>query len=299
MENSPTSQIYTRAFTKMDNMVYLIDKDGFLIDCNANLLRFLGYRYIEDNSIGSIYEMMRQQGLWTSEQIHSFQQQDIAAIISGKNEVEQQAIINTQGTILYFEISRIPLADKSGNALGLAVTIRDISKLKQLTDQVKNLKSQVNYNHKTVTNNLSSETTGQINKLKILLIEDNLIAQKAEKTILMNCKCLTDVVATASQACEIFKPAKYDLILMDLTLEEGDGYNLTATLRKQEQGTHCRVPIIALTGHDPMDVGFNCEDAEMDGILRKPLTIQQANQLIQRYIRHIDIKVTGLMEFKQ
>lgn len=156
MENSPTSQIYTRAFTKMDNMVYLIDKDGFLIDCNANLLRFLGYRYIEDNSIGSIYEMMRQQGLWTSEQIHSFQQQDIAAIISGKNEVEQQAIINTQGTILYFEISRIPLADKSGNALGLAVTIRDISKLKQLTDQVKNLKSQVNYNHKTVTNNLSS-----------------------------------------------------------------------------------------------------------------------------------------------
>lgn len=299
MENSPTSQIYTRAFTKMDNMVYLIDKDGFLIDCNANLLRFLGYRYIEDNSIGSIYEMMRQQGLWTSEQIHSFQQQDIAAIISGENEVEQQAIINTQGTILYFEISRIPLADKSGNALGLAVTIRDISKLKQLTDQVKNLKSQVNYNHKTVTNNLSSETTGQINKLKILLIEDNLIAQKAEKTILMNCKCLTDVVATASQACEIFKPAKYDLILMDLTLEEGDGYNLTATLRKQEQGTHCRVPIIALTGHDPMDVGFNCEDAEMDGILRKPLTIQQANQLIQRYIRHIDIKVTGLMEFKQ
>ncbi|KTD55574.1 response regulator [Legionella santicrucis] len=299
MENPPTSQIYARAFTKIDNMVYLIDKNGFLIDCNANLLRFLGYSYSEDNSIGSIYEMMRKQGLWTSEQIHHFQQQDIAAIISGKNEVEQQAIINNNGIILYFEISRTPLADKSGNALGLAVTIRDISKQKQLTEQVKNLKSQANYNHKTVTNHYFSEKTGQINKLKILLIEDNLIAQKVEKAILMNCKCLTDVVATASQACEIFKPAKYDLILMDLTLEEGDGYNLTATLRKKEQGTHFRVPIIALTGHDPMDVGFNCEDAEMDGILRKPLTLEQANQLIQRYIRHIDIKVKGLMEFKQ
>ncbi|WP_274519573.1 hypothetical protein [Legionella gratiana] len=40
MENSAALQIYARAFTKMDNMVYLIDKDGFLIDCNAHLVRF-------------------------------------------------------------------------------------------------------------------------------------------------------------------------------------------------------------------------------------------------------------------
>lgn len=299
MENSATSQIYATAFTKMDNMVYLIDKDGFLIDCNANLLRFLGYNHIEDRSIGSIYEMMHRQGLWTSEQIHNLQQNDITALISGKSEMEQQTLINNNGTLLYFEILRTPLSDKSGKALGLSVTIRNLTKQKQLTEQVKDLKSQVNYNHKSVTNRFTSENYKKINKLKILLIEDNLIAQKVEKTILMNCKCFTDVVATASQACELFKPAKYDLVLMDLTLEEGDGYNLTASLRKREQGTNYRVPIIALTGHDPIDVGFNCEDAEMDGILRKPLTIEQATQLIQRYIRHADVKVKGLMEFKQ
>jgi PAS domain S-box-containing protein len=299
MKNTAASQLYIKAFTKMENMVYLIDKDGFLIDCNANLLRFLGYRHIEDNSIGSIYEMMRRQGLWTSEQIQNFQNHDIAIIMSGKNDIDHQAIINHHGTILYFEILRTALSDESGNALGLTVTFREITKQKQLTEQVKNLKSQLRYQHKAVTHHFASENEQHINKLKILLIEDNIIAQKVEKTILMNCKCLTDVVATAKQADELFRPAKYDLILMDLILEQGDGYNLTATLRKKEQGTNYRVPIIALTGHDPMDVGFNCEDAEMDGILRKPLTLEQANQLIQRYVHHLNINVKGLMEFKQ
>lgn len=299
MKDSAASQIYAKAFAKIENMLYLVDKDGFLIDCNANLLRFLGCSSIDTDSITSIYELMHKQGLWTSEQIQNFQQHDIRAIMSGKSEIAQHAMINNKGAILYFEILRTPLSDDSGNALGLAVTFRDITKLKQLTEQVRNLKSQVRYSHRSATNTFVVGNPSRIDKLKILLIEDNVIAQKAEKTILMSCKCLTDVVATPSQADELFKPGKYDLVLMDLTLEKGDGYNLTATLRKREQGSSYRVPIIALTGHDPMIVGFNCEDAEMDGILRKPLTLEQANQLIQRYIRHVDVHVKGLREFKQ
>ncbi|WP_043874600.1 response regulator [Legionella massiliensis] len=299
MKDSVASQIYAKAFAKMDNMLYLIDKDGFLIDCNANLLRFLGCSPADLHSVASIYELMHTQGLWTTEQIQNFQQHDVQAIMSGKSEMEQHAIINNNGAILYFEIVRTPLSDGAGNSLGLAVTFRDITKLKQLSEQVRNLKSQVRYSHRSATNRFVVENPAQVDKLKILLIEDNVIAQKAEKTILMSCKCLTDVVATPSQADELFKPGKYDLVLMDLTLEEGDGYNLTANLRKREQGSSYRVPIIALTGHDPMVVGFNCEDAEMDGILRKPLTLEQANQLIQRYVRHVDVHVKGLREFKQ
>jgi PAS domain S-box-containing protein len=295
MENSPILELYRSAFTKLDDPIYLLDKEGFLIDCNPKLLRFLGFESIKDNSIGAIYEMMRNQGLWTTEQIQTFQRNDIDAILSGEKNIEQQALINSNGSILYFEIARLPLSDSAGNALGLVVILRDQTKEKQLHEQLKNLKSRLRY-----SNNLSSERHSEAHesKLKILLIEDNPIAQKAEKMILMSCRCLTDVVATPTQAHEVFKPGKYDLVLMDLTLEEGDGYHLTATLRKREQGSNYRVPIIALTGHDPTVVGFNCEDAEMDGIMRKPLTVEQANQLIQRYIRHVDVSVKGLKEFK-
>jgi CheY-like chemotaxis protein len=287
------------AFTKSEGMIYLLDTNGFLIDCNDNLLRFLGMRRIEDDSIGAIYTMLHLQGLWTAEQVKNFQQHDINAIMSGRSETEQQAIITSNGDIHYFDITRIPLSDAAGQAIGLVVSFVDQTKQKKLAEQLKMLKSQLRYSHKVVTPPAQSERFSHIDKLKILLIEDNVIAQKAEKTILMSCKCLTDVVATPKQADEIFKPGKYDMVLMDLTLEEGDGYQLTASLRKREQGSQYRVPIIALTGHDPTVVGFNCEDAEMDGILRKPLTIEQANQLIQRYVRHANVNVKGLREFKQ
>lgn len=296
MINSTALQIYRSAFAKMEDFIYLLDKDGFLIDCNKNLLRFLGF----SKPIGSIYDMMQKQSLWTSEQIRYFQQHDIDAIMSGTAQKEQQALIKNDGSIHYFVFSRVPLADEQGNALGLLVVLSDQTKQKQLNERLKHIKAKMRYSNQFSSNTLSSENTSESsNKFKILLIEDNAIAQKAEKTVLMSCRCMTDIVASPRQANEIFKPGKYDLVLMDLTLEEGDGYHLTAILRQREKGSNFRVPIIALTGHDPTLVGYNCEDAEMDGIMRKPLTVEQAQQLIQRYIRHAEVDVKGLKEFKQ
>lgn len=298
MDISAFYQLYSSAFSQTDDLVYLLDKDGFLIDCNDKLLQFLGFDNIEDNSPGSIYDMMRKQGLWTSEQLDNFVQHDIDAMMSGKKMVEQQSIINTKGSVSHFEFSRTPLTDSSGNNVGLVVTLRDVTKQKQLSSQLKKLKKQSHYN--TLDGkSLFSENTKQPETTKILLVEDNHIAQKAEKSILMACRCFIDVAATQKQAGELFKPGKYDLVLMDLTLGDDNGYTLTAILRKREQGSKFRVPIIALTGHDPTVVGFNCEDSEMDGIIKKPLTIEQAKQLIKRYVDNSNVDVKGLRPFKQ
>jgi PAS domain S-box-containing protein len=298
MDISAFYQIYASAFSQTDDLIYLLDKDGFLIDCNDKLLHFLGFDKIEGNSPGLIYDMMSKQGLWTSEQLQSFMQHDIDALISAKKKIDQQAIINNKGSILYFELSRTPLSDPAGNILGLIVILRNVTKEKQLTSQLKNIKAQ-SRNNSLNGDSLFSEKTRPKETTKILLIEDNLIAQKVEKSILMACRCFIDVVATPKQACELFKPGKYDLIFMDLTLDDGNGYNLTAVLRKSEQGSKFRVPIIALTGHDPAEVGLNCEDSEMDGIIQKPLTIDQAKQLIRRYVDNSDVEIKGFRPFNQ
>lgn len=44
---------------------------------------------------------------------------------------------------------------------------------------------------------------------------------------------------------------------------------------------------------------MDCDDAEMDGILCKPLTPEQAKQLIQRYVDHANVMVKGLKEVNQ
>lgn len=290
-------QIYMSAFTKMDSFIYLLDQEGGLKACNQNLLRFLGFDRIGEHTI---YSMLYQQGLWISSQIEKMQQHDINTLISGKKMVEDLTIINNKGTILGFEVSRIPLMDVSGNALGLMVSLRDITSEKRVAEQLKDLKNQLRHTNKMLGNadTVNDESLHKANPIKVLLIEDNLLTQKIEKNILLTCRCITDAVATPRQANEIFKPGKYDLVLMDIGLEEGNGYQITAALRKKEVGSCYRVPIIALTGYALAEIEYDCDDAEMDGIMSKPLTAIQTKQLIQRYIRHVDIEVTGLREIK-
>ena len=121
-------QTYQIAFEKMDVPSYLLDKDGRLVACNRQLLRFFGIDVQDENSI---YNMLRQHGLWTFQQIQNFQQEDMSTLISGKKNTQMQAVIHENGDILYFEMMRTPLFDESGNGFGLMVTIRDVTKQKQ------------------------------------------------------------------------------------------------------------------------------------------------------------------------
>ena len=85
---------------------------------------------------------------------------------------------------------------------------------------------------------------------------------------------------------------------MDIGLEGTSGYMLAKEVRKLEQGSRYRVPIIALTGFDAEIVKSDCEYYQMEGAIHKPLTVEQVRQIIQHYIKHIDIDVAGLHQGK-
>jgi CheY-like chemotaxis protein len=294
MDKLDTLQIYQSAFAKMDALTYLLDKNASLITCNQNLLRFMGCK---QNGEPSIYKLLQQNGLWTSQQILNFQQSDLDAIITGQRQSQDFTLISGNGTLLFFEITRIPLLDSSGTIMGLMVVLRDTTKEKQLDEQQKDMKTKLRHANKILGHTTTEKTTNN-KPVKVLLIEDNPLTQKIETHILTSCRCQTDAVATPEEVDEIFKPGKYDLVLMDIGLEKGNGYQVTAVLRKMEFGSPFRVPIIALTVSSPTEVGCDCDDAEMDGILQKPLTPEQAKQLIQRYIHHADVSVKGLKIFR-
>lgn len=292
-------QVYQIAFKKMDVPSYLLDRDGQLLACNIQLLRFLGLDVQNDNSI---YNMLCVHGLWTRQQMQYFQQEDMNTLISGNKNVTLHSVIHEKGDIFYFEIVRTPLFDESGHGFGLMVTLRDITKQKQLEGKVKELEARLRYVNKFLgtsdKNRIGEMNTARV--VKVLIVEDNLITQKVEKKLLMASHCLTDVVATVEQMKEIFKPGKYDLVLVDLGLGSGNGngYQATRIIREMEKDSQFRVPIIALTGADLNAVELECDDSEMDGIMSKPLTSEQAQQLVQRYVLQAEVKVTGLKEFK-
>jgi CheY-like chemotaxis protein/HPt (histidine-containing phosphotransfer) domain-containing protein len=77
---------------------------------------------------------------------------------------------------------------------------------------------------------------------------------------------------------------RFDLILMDINMPAFDGYETARLIRERAGATARRVPIIALTAHSPSLVRERCEAAGMDGVLSKPYTLEDCEQLLRRWI---------------
>ena len=79
---------------------------------------------------------------------------------------------------------------------------------------------------------------------QFLIVEDSLDIQELLKKLLepiANSECASSI----KSAMEIFERKKFDLILMDVMLDDGDGFTLTSQLRKTPAGKN--IPIIFLT----------------------------------------------------
>jgi two-component system sensor histidine kinase/response regulator len=108
-------------------------------------------------------------------------------------------------------------------------------------------------------------------RLKVLLVEDNVVNRKLVTTILI--KSGHDVVTAhdGRAAIEAYSTsAPIDIILMDLQMPVMGGYEATAGIRLIEAGQR-RVPIIALTANAMTETHDQCLRSGMDGYVTKPI----------------------------
>jgi len=111
-------------------------------------------------------------------------------------------------------------------------------------------------------------------KLHILLAEDNLVNQKVAQKLLEREGHSVVIANNGREAAEKYGAEHFDLILMDVQMPEMDGFEATAKIRAQEQGTARHIPIIALTAHAMKGYSEQCLAAGMDGYVSKPFTIK-------------------------
>lgn len=120
-------------------------------------------------------------------------------------------------------------------------------------------------------------------KLKILLVEDDVIAARAAKANLIDLDCEVDLAATGYEALELYEQDKYQLIFMDLGLPDKDGTQVTRWIRNLEKSTS-KTPIIALSAHLDETTKASCLEAGINGVLTKPLMRAQAQQVVNSLI---------------
>ena len=290
---------YKNSFANILDLAYIVDKHAAFVDCNINFLKWIALKESDRNNILSVYSHMSQSGRWTENQVTEMKKKDIDVILSGESSLEKAELpsVNSQQEIRYFLTSRIPLRDEQQVIIGLFVILKDITAQKAMEDQMAKIKHQLELANAKEAGSIRPLMTTKINnnnKIRILVIEDNIMAQKVAQAVLMQIDCVVDVVDSMNNLISEFEPGKYNMVLMDIGLEETSGYMLAKYIRQQERDTTHHAPIIALTSYDATLLMPDCEYYQMEGAITKPLTIEQARQLVQHYIFNIDLPVTGL-----
>lgn len=103
--------------------------------------------------------------------------------------------------------------------------------------------------------------------MRILLVEDDLITQKAAALIIESCGAEVTVVGTAHEALAVLNN-HYDVAFLDLGLPDLDGLQLAAKIRQLKP----QIKLVLLTAHDSYEIADHPHRNEIDMFLRKPLT---------------------------
>lgn len=127
---------------------------------------------------------------------------------------------------------------------------------------------------------------------RILLVEDYAANILVAATMLedLGYKCTTALNGT--EALELFKKSKFDVILMDIQMHDMDGYEATRRLRQWEkENSRQPVPVIAVTAHVLTSDREKCLAAGMDDYLSKPINSFDLEKILAKYIPQLQSEV--------
>jgi two-component system, sensor histidine kinase and response regulator len=119
--------------------------------------------------------------------------------------------------------------------------------------------------------------------LNILLAEDNSVNQLLMVRLLQKRSHRVTVANNGKQALAALEQEQFDLVLMDVQMPELDGLEATQELRRREQQTGTRIPVVALTAHAMAGDRELCLAAGMDGYLTKPINVKDLDEVLQRF----------------
>lgn len=134
---------------------------------------------------------------------------------------------------------------------------------------------------------------------RILIVEDHPLNQTFMRQLVRRYGLIHyDLVETGPQALEALKKKDYDIILMDCMIPDLNGYETTKLIRKNEEGSNKRVPIIAITANAMLGEAEKCLTVGMDDYIAKPISEPVFVSVLSQWIRFESTAQTGALSDK-
>jgi len=119
---------------------------------------------------------------------------------------------------------------------------------------------------------LAPEAEPEIEKISILVAEDNMINQKIVIRAFKNIGYSCDVVSNGLEVLSSLRRQTYDIIFMDVQMPDMDGFEATAQIIKDYADE--RPVIIAMTAAAYEKDKMACLNAGMDDYISKPIDFE-------------------------
>jgi CheY-like chemotaxis protein len=125
---------------------------------------------------------------------------------------------------------------------------------------------------------------GVVQKLRVLLAEDNMVNQKLAERMLGKLHHRVVIANNGKEAFERIQQEPFDLVLMDMQMPEMDGLAATQAVREWEKGRGRHIPIIAMTANAMKGDDLVCLEAGMDGYIAKPISLMMLKKTIEQVL---------------
>jgi CheY-like chemotaxis protein len=131
-------------------------------------------------------------------------------------------------------------------------------------------------------------------RLRVLLAEDNPVNRELANAVLKRLGHSVVNVRNGMEAVETWKSGSADVVLMDVQMPVMDGMEATTLIRRAEEGTGRRTPIIGLTAHARQDDRESGLASGMDDYVTKPIQAGELDAVLQRFAGQSSVKAGSL-----
>ena len=122
-----------------------------------------------------------------------------------------------------------------------------------------------------------------MNKGNILVVEDNVDNYELVRFVLERNGYHVFLAVNGRDGVDAARLQMPDLIIMDMSLPEMDGWDATARIKKDPKTKH--IPLVALTVHTLPADRKRALDAGVDAYLTKPINMEALLQVIDNSIQ--------------
>lgn len=200
------------------------------------------------------------------------QESKLNTIFESFTQVNARTTRKYGGTGLGLTIAK-QLIEQQGGTISVSSKVNEGSTFSftlQLKKMPRNVKEQRELN-------LPASDFNQPNlySMAVLVVDDNKVNQRVAALTLQKWNAKVDVADHAKMAFDKLHEKKFDLILMDVTMPEMDGFEATKFIRKKMPSSVSRTPIIAMTASALIGDREKCIAVGMNEYVSKPFNPEE------------------------